>query len=69
MEFVTDLARTRARTEPPPLRGSAFFVASTVDEDAGGVLRGRVRLHWSPLSVSSEGQDGHAPDLADLFVS
>ena len=43
MDFVTDLANARARTDPPPLRGSAFF-ASPVDEDAGGVLRAGVRV-------------------------
>ena len=71
MDFVTDLARTRARTEPPPLRGSAFFAwrRRWTRMLAVSCARAFASSLVSTLSVSPEGQDGHAPDLADLFAS
>ena len=71
MDFVTDLARARARTEPPPLRGSAFFAwrRRWTRMLAVSCARAFASSLVSTLSVSPEGQDGHAPDLADLFAS
>ena len=51
VDFVTDLARALARTDP--LRGSAFFAwRPPVDEDAGGVLRAGVRVFIGLHSLS-----------------
>ena len=71
VDFVNDLARALARTEHPPLRGSAFFAWRRLWTRMVAVscARACASSFVSTLSVSPEGQDGHAPDLADLFAS
>ena len=71
MDFVTDLARSRARAEPPLLREAAFFAWRRlwVSMLAVSCALAYASSLASTHPVSSEGQDGFAPDLADLFPS
>ena len=45
------------------------YLASARVRTENPPLRGPAFFAVSTLSVSLEGQDGHAPDLADLFAS
>ena len=67
VEFVNAIGGARARSALPLLRGSAFLVEETVDEDVVCVCgRSFANSLVSTRASSVEGQDVLAPDLADL---
>ena len=69
VEFVNAIAGARARSAPPLLRGSAFFGWRRRWMRMLSVSCGRsfASSLVSTRVSSVEGQDGLAPDLADLF--
>ena len=68
--FVSDLAGVRAQSAPPLLRGSAFFAWKKWWMRMLSVSCGRsfASSLVSARADALDGQDGFAPDLADLFA-
>ena len=70
-DFISSLAEAKAREAAPILRGSAFFGWRKRWTRMLAVSCGRAFASSlvSPRSAGLDGQDGHPPDLAELFVS
>ena len=67
---LSDFAGVRARSAPPLLRGSAFFAwrKRWMRMLSVSCSRSFASSLVSPRADALDGQDGFAPDLADLFA-